>query len=148
MERLAFRFGMAWVGLCGALAVHVADEALTGFLEVYNPAARTIRKQLPFLPLPVFTFRVWLTLLVLAVCLLCGLSVFAFRGARWMVPLACLYGILMLVNGLAHLAGSVYLGRLAPGVYSAPLLLAGSIFLLVNAHRVRSSWRRPDGENT
>ena len=31
-------FGIAWLGLAGALAIHVLDEALTGFLGIHNPA--------------------------------------------------------------------------------------------------------------
>jgi hypothetical protein len=54
-------FGIAWLALCIAFAIHVADEALTDFLSVYNPAVRAIRARFPFLPLPTFTFRVWLT---------------------------------------------------------------------------------------
>ena len=30
-------FGAPWLALCAAFALHVADEALTGFLRVYNP---------------------------------------------------------------------------------------------------------------
>jgi len=36
----------------------------------------------------------------------------------------------MLGNGVLHIIGSFYLGRLMPGVYTAPLLLAGSAYLL------------------
>ncbi len=53
------RQAAAWVALCLALAVHVADEALTDFLSVYNPAVISIRERLPWLPLPTFTFDVW-----------------------------------------------------------------------------------------
>src|SRR5256885_3873849 len=56
----ASRLGVAWLALCGGLAIHVADEALTDFLSVYNPAVRAIRARFPFLPLPTFTFPVWL----------------------------------------------------------------------------------------
>jgi hypothetical protein len=38
----------------------VTDEALTDFLSVYNPAVQAIRKRVPFIPLPIFKFRVWL----------------------------------------------------------------------------------------
>jgi hypothetical protein len=38
-EQTRSRFGWAW------LALHVTDEALTGFLSVYNAAVRTIRGQ-------------------------------------------------------------------------------------------------------
>jgi uncharacterized protein with HXXEE motif len=123
-------YGLAWVALCLALAVHVADEALTGFLSVYNPAARAIRERLPFLPLPTFTFEVWLTGLILAVLLLLSLSPFAFQGARWMVPLSYAFGVMMFANGLQHIVASIYMRRAMPGVYSAPVLLGSSACLL------------------
>jgi hypothetical protein len=120
-----------------ALAVHVADEALTDFLSVYNPAARAIRQRFPLLPLPVFTFEVWLTGLILALVTLLGLSFFVFRGVRWMRPLAYIFSVMMMANGLGHMAGSFYLGRLMPGVYSSPLLLAASGLLLRQTQRQR-----------
>ena len=96
----AFHFGWAWVALCLALAIHVVDEARTDFLSVYNPAVRGIRRRFPFLLLPTFTFKVWLSGLISAVIILLALSPFAFRGATWMVPLAYVYGIIMVANGL------------------------------------------------
>lgn len=122
--------GLAWVALCLAFAAHVIDEALTDFLSVYNPAVRAIRQKFSFIPLPTFTFRVWLTGLILAVILLLLLSPYAFRRVRWITILSYPFGIIMVGNGLLHIIGSFYLGRLMPGVYSAPLLLAGSIYLL------------------
>jgi len=62
--------GPAWVALCVALAIHVADEALTDFLSVYNPAVGAIRARFPFLPLPTFTFRIWLGGLIVVTVLL------------------------------------------------------------------------------
>lgn len=125
-------FGHAWVALCLALALHVTDEALTDFLSVYNPTVEAIRQRLPFLPIRTFTFEGWLTSLIFAVILLLALSPFAFRGVKWMAILAYGFGILMLVNGTAHIALSVYTGRFMPGVYSSPLLLICSIYLLVS----------------
>ncbi len=110
----------------------MTDEALTDFLSVYNPAVRAIRARFPFLPLPIFTFRVWLTGLVLAVLVLASLTPLAFRGVAWMRPLAYAFGIVMAGNGLLHLAGSAYMRRAMPGVYSAPLLLAAGIYLLAS----------------
>ena len=102
-RELARRHGWAWVTLCAALAIHVADETLTDFLSVYNPAVQAIRRHVPFLPLPIFTFRVWLTGLILAVVLLLALSRFVFHGARWMLPLSYIFGVLMLGKiGRAH----------------------------------------------
>jgi len=130
------RHGWAWIALTLALAVHVADEALTDFLSVYNPAVRAIRQRLPLLPLPTFTFMIWLTGLIALVLLLLVLSRLVFRGARPMVPLSYLLGGIMLANGLGHIAGSLYLKRLMPGVYSAPLLLVSSVYLMAQARRV------------
>jgi hypothetical protein len=122
--------GWAWVSLCLTFAAHVIDETLTDFLSVYNPAVLSIRQQLPFLPLPIFSFKIWLSGLILAVILLLLLTPYSFRRTRWIRVPSYLYGIIMLLNGLGHIAGSFYLGRLMPGVYSSPLLLASSIYLL------------------
>ena len=132
------KLGFAWIALCLALAVHVADEALTDFLSVYNPMVAAIRAKLPFLPLPTFTFEGWLAGLIVGVLLLLALSPFVFRGARWMVIVAYVFAVFMFLNGTLHLLGSVYLARFMPGVYSAPLLLIASIFLMICARRC---WR-------
>ena len=131
-------FGIAWVALSLALAVHVTDEALTDFLSVYNPAVLAIRQRVPFLPIPTFTFKVWLTGLILGVLLLLGLSTFAFRGARFMAPLAYVFAAFMSLNGLQHLIASVYMGRVMPGAYSSPLLLVCSGYLLTVVRRRRA----------
>ena len=133
----ARRFGWAWVGLALALGLHVADEALTDFLSVYNPAVETIRQHVPWLPLPTFAFPIWLSGLILLVTILLLLSPFAFRGARWTVWLAYPLSVIMLLNGLGHIAGTVYLGRPMPGVYSSPLLLAAAAFLLFQAGHMK-----------
>ncbi len=136
-ERTISRFGLAWLALALCVAVHVADEASTGFLDVYNPAVRGIRTRLPFLPLLTFTLRIWLALLIAGIFLLLALSVFAYRGAPWIVCLAYPFGILMLLNGVAHLPGSIFVQRLMPRVYSAPLLLGASLYLLIMARHTR-----------
>ncbi len=78
------RLGMAWVIFALALAVHVTDEATHDFLSTYNSSVRTIRARLPFLPLPTFSFGVWLTLLIAGIILLLCLSPVAFRGSPWL----------------------------------------------------------------
>ncbi len=127
-----FHFGPAWVGLCVAFGIHVLDEALTDFLSVYNPMVRAVRARFPFLPLPTFTFRVWLSGLVLAVLVLASLTPFAFGGASWMRPVAYASGLIMAGNGLLHLVGSAYTRKVMPGTYSAPLILAAAIYLLAS----------------
>src|SRR5687768_18174694 len=66
-QRLRRRHWLAWITLCGALAIHVADEALTDFLAFYNPAVISLREKYPRLPLTAFVFETWLALLVFAV---------------------------------------------------------------------------------
>jgi len=126
-------FGRAWVALTLALGLHVADEALHDFLSVYNPTVLAIRQRLPWLPLPTFTFRVWLAGLISAVVLLLCLYPLALRRTRWVVLAAYPLGVLMTFNALQHIAVSLYLGRAMPGVYSSPVLLAASLWLLVAA---------------
>ena len=138
------RLGFAWVLLCLGLALHVADEALTGFLNVYNPTAREIARRVGFGP-PTFEFRDWLTGLIIGVCLLLALSPFAFRNSRGWRPLGWFFAGLMLVNGLSHTAGTIRghsfpditWPRPMPGFYSSPFMIAASIWLMVNLRRTR-----------
>ena len=129
------QFGWAWVGLTAALALHVADEALNDFLSVYNPAVEAIRERLPWLPLPVFTFEVWLGSLIIGMVILAALSPLAFLGSRGLRFFAYFFGVMMVANGVGHFAGSVYLGRPMPGVYSSPFLLAAAVYLLVRLRK-------------
>jgi len=130
------QFGRAWIGLAGALALHVTDEALTDFLSVYNPAVLAIRERLPYLRLPTFTFRVWILGLAAGILLLFVLVPVAFRGSRWLALLAMPFSVLMIGNALGHIGSSVFMGRLMPGVYSSPVLLVAALFTLVCARRV------------
>ena len=124
------RSGHAWLVLCGALAVHVCDEASTDFLSLWNPMVRAIREQFVWIPLPTFDYWVWLAGLILAVVVLVGLSRFVRRGAPWIRPVAYVLSCIMLGNGVAHLTASLYLKRPVPGVASSPLLLLAASYLL------------------
>jgi hypothetical protein len=144
----ATQYGRAWVALCLALALHVSDEATTGFLSVYNPTVQAIRARYSWFPMPVFGFTEWLTGLICAVVVLLLLSPFFFRGARWTRPLAYFAAAIMLLNGLGHTAGtimgrsvaSVHFARPMPGFYSSPFLLAASVYLFL---KTRALSRKP-----
>ena len=138
-DRLRRPHWLAWITLCGALAIHVADEALTDFLAVYNPAALSIRDRYPSLPVPVFTFETWLAWLIFAVVALVASSYFVWRGRWAMRPIAYVFAGFMLLNGLLHIAGSIYLGTFMPGVYSSPLLIAASILLIIRTRAYSSN---------
>ena len=135
------RHARAWLFLVAALALHVLDEALTGFLDFYNPLVLQLRESLGFWPMPTFTFGVWLSGLVALVVILTVLTPAVRRGATGTRLVSWVLAVIMLGNGIAHLAGSVYYRRWLPGATSAPLLLVASIRLM-NATLTRS--RRAD----
>jgi hypothetical protein len=129
----------AWIALCLALAVHIIDEAANRFLSVYNPTVLAMRARVPWLPLPVFRFDVWLGGLIAANVLLLSLSFFISHGAAWMRPIAYAFAFIMLANGIGHILETIFgrtvpsvrFPRPMPGFYSSPLLLAASAYLLL-----------------
>jgi hypothetical protein len=149
--RAAKKLGLAWVLMWIALAIHVTDEALTGFLAVYNPTVIALRAKLG-VRLPVFTFREWLTNLAIGILFLALLTPFAFGNARSIRPLfyfvAIVTGILNAVGHtigtiLGHTVSSVRFPRPAPGFYSSPLLFLVSIYALVQLYRTRKRESTP-----
>ena len=139
------RWALAWGALCVAFALHVVDEAANDFLLWYNPNVLAIRARVPWLPLPVFTFPVWITGLTIAVLALAALTPLVRRGRPWLVPVAYVYGAVHVANGVNHIAVSISGRWLAPGVYSSPLLLASAIWLLYETHQWRRRTLEPAG---
>ncbi len=137
IERATRRWTLSWIALALALGLHAADEAANDFLAFWNPLAESLRDRVPALPLPTFSFGLWLGGLIGAVLVLLSLSWFVQRGAAWMRPVSYVLAVIMLGNGLLHLAGTVYEGQAVPGVYSSPVLLlaAGSLFVAAWRHR-------------
>jgi hypothetical protein len=131
-------FGHAWIALGLALAIHVADEAVHDFLALYNPTALAIRERLGVPFPPTFSFTTWLSGLAVVVVAWLALAPLAYRGRRWLVPLATVLSVIHIVNGCAHGLTSLWLGRAAPGVWSAPLLVASAIWMLTIVQRIRS----------
>jgi hypothetical protein len=132
-------FGAPWLALCAAFALHIVDESVTGFLAVYNPTVASLRQRWAWFPMPPFEFREWLIGLIAASAVLICLAPPAFRGARWLRPLAWIFAAMMLLNGfghtlatiLGHTVESVTFPRPAPGFYSSPLLLVASIWMML-----------------
>jgi hypothetical protein len=138
------RFGIAWLAFAAALALHVFDEATHDFLSVYNPTVMAIRARVPWLPLPTFTFAVWLTGLCAAIALLFCISPLAFRRTPWTRIAAWPLGIVVGVfNAGLHLLSSAYYHHSMPGVYSSPVLLAAAVFLLVSSRSQESTVNAP-----
>ena len=132
-------FFLAWIFLTVALSLHVIDEALNDFLDLYIPIVTSFNKELGSSVFPVFSYSDWLTALSIGIAILFGLSFFAHRNQKWIIYFGYFYGILMLINAFGHLLGSLYYSRPIAGVYTAPLLLVGSIYLIWSAgHAVKS----------
>ncbi len=121
----------AWLALTIALALHVADEAWHDFLGFYNPFVMMLRDVLLWQWLPTFEFGEWLGGWIAAVVVLLALSRWA--GRRWLAWAALPYGLLMALNAMAHIGGSLYTQRMLPGTLSAPLLAGCALWLLTAA---------------
>lgn len=140
------QLGIAWVLLCLSLALHITDEALTGFLSVYNPTVIALRARPGFWPMPTFGFREWLSGLIAGCVILLALSPLVFRGARWIRPLFYLFAFIMVLNGMGHTIATVFgqtvssvrFPRPAPGFYSSPFVLAAAVYALVQLRRTRA----------
>jgi len=140
-------FGLAWLFLCLAFCAHVADEALTGFLAVYNPTVLVVRSRFGWFPMPTFEFREWLIGLIVVNAIFLALTPFAYRKARSLRPLAYFFAAVMLLNGLGHTlftvlghtVASVQFSRPAPGFYSSPFLLVASVYLWVRLRATRTA---------
>jgi hypothetical protein len=148
-------FGSPWFALCVAFGLHILDEAITGFLAVYNPTVTILRERWEWFPMPTYDFRGWLTGLIVACTLLLCLTPVAARGMRGLWPLAWIFAIVMFLNGVGHTLFSI-LGRIvspvtfprpAPGFYSSPLLFAASLWLMIKLRRTaRVDFQLPTGD--
>jgi len=148
-------FGGAWFALCVRFALHILDEASTGFLAVYNPTVTILRERWSGFPMPTFEFRDWLATLIVACGLLFCLTPLAGRGMRGLRPLAWFYAVSMFLNGLGHTLFSILghavagvtFSRLAPGFYSSPFLFAASLWLMFRLRRTAQvDFQLPTGD--
>jgi hypothetical protein len=131
------QWGLAWVALAIAIAFHVADEAITGFLPLYNSTVEALRTSYPWIPLPTFDFSVWLSGLIAGVIVLLSLSPLVFSGKKIFRPISYFLGTLMILNAAGHIGRSIYVQEIVPGTLSSPLLLLTAVALLVISRRAR-----------
>ncbi len=138
-------FAGPWIFLSAAFAVHTLDEAVTGFLGVYNPTVIALRQRWPWLPMPTLGSREFLVALTVAVLLCFAFTVFAVQGKHWMRILAGVVAVIQILNALGHTLGTitghtvarVTFPRPAPGFYSSPLLFGAAIWVLARLWRTR-----------
>ena len=132
------RLGFAWLLLTVAFGLHILDEALTGFLSVYNPTVAALRAEYSWFPMPQFDFNSWLWGLICFLLVLFALTPFFFRNAPWVRPIGYLMVVVQILNAAGHTLGtitaqtvaSVHFPRPAPGFYSSPLLLITALYSL------------------
>lgn len=137
------RNATVWLLMVAAVAIHVIDEALTGFLRFYNAQVEALRARLGFFPAPTFTFATWITGLVLAIAIGAALTPRVARGGRTIRIVCGTLAALMVANACGHLLGSIYFGRLLPGVSSSPVLLVTSVWMVKRA--VGGTWPHATG---
>jgi hypothetical protein len=118
----------AWKILIVVFALHVVDEALTGFLDFYNPLVLRLRPAWSWFP-PTWRFDVWLVGLILLIVGLRLITPWIRRGGTGPRVASWIFAVIMFLNGCAHLLGSLYFERWLPGATTGPLLLAGSVYL-------------------
>jgi len=60
---ISFSVGFLAVRVCAVRGLWLAilDEAITGFLAVYNPTVTILRERWEWFPMPTYDFRGWLT---------------------------------------------------------------------------------------
>jgi hypothetical protein len=144
-------FGRAWFALTVTFALHVLDEATTGFLSIYNPTVTALRGRWSWFPMPTFEFREWLVGLIVAILICFALTPLAARGAGALRPLAWIYALIMFFNGIGHTAvtivghtlASIPVPRPAPGFYSSPFMFVGSVWLMTRLWNTASGHRIP-----
>jgi hypothetical protein len=131
----ATSFGTAWLLLCLVFAMHVWDEAAHDFLSYYNSTVLALYGHFSWFPRMDMQFRTWLAALLVANLVLLVLTPWAYRNARWL--LAYVFAGIQLLNGTGHILAAIR-GRTvpsvqfegpAPGVYTAPLLVALAAYL-------------------
>ena len=130
------KWGVAWIGMTVAIALHVVDELATGFLPAYNAVVTAMRESYAWFPLPTLSFAAWITGLGIGITVMFLLTPFVFAARRWLRPVAFFLSVLMVANALGHMAISLYIDSLAPGVFSSPVVLLAAIALFVTTYRL------------
>jgi len=149
--RAAAGFGRPWFALTAAFALHAIDEAVTGFLPVYNSTVVAMHTRWEWFPLLTLESREFLVAMIFTVTGRFALTPFAAQGVRWMRPWAWFYAGVQFLNATGHTIGtilghtlsSVTFPRPAPGFYSSPLLFIGSVWLMVRLRKTAAARVRP-----
>lgn len=133
MAQRQFRLRHGWLALTMALTLHVAEGAVRDYLSFYNPLAMSLRDMMLWTWMPTFTFGAWLGGWIAILAALYGMAWFAAYARGWVVWAALAYAEVMFLYAAAKIAFAMYLEKAIPGIFTAPLLLAASCWLTVEA---------------
>jgi hypothetical protein len=136
--RLRVNFGFAWLLLGLAFGLHIWDLAAHDFLTYYNATALALYGHFAIVPRMDLSIKTWLTAVILINLAFLALTPLAYRNTNWVRPIGCLFAGIAIVEGIGQIlatlrggtVGSVHFEGVAPGLYTAPLLLICSAFLL------------------
>lgn len=136
--KLRNKNAIAWDLMILTVGLHVFDEDLTDFPGFYNSLVLELQKGLGFFPVPVISHRVWLGGLISVVIIGFALTPLVNRGRGFFRILTTVLGANMIAKALVNLLGSLFFGRLLPGFWSSPFLLAAAVFAVVRG--IRGKW--------
>jgi hypothetical protein len=117
-----------------SLIFHVIDEAVNHFLDFYNPLVIKLREYSSLFPFPVFSFKIWIIGLALLILVLIIITPLIYRRNRIILLITRIFAILMVFNGLGHIAFSIYYVRIIPGMLSSPILFFFSVYFFYRVH--------------
>jgi hypothetical protein len=121
--------------LCLVLALHVAEEAYTGFLPAYSEATRAVGDLFPYVAYPSLAVAMSMWMSVAFVATLTVLVPLAYRGVPWMRPATIGVALVALANVSGHAGGSLLAGHAVAGVYTTPLLAIAGVYAIAAAWR-------------
>ena len=89
--------------------------------------------------MPTFEFGVWISGLIMVVLIGFLLTLLVKRGGLFIRIFATVIGLIMILNGLGHMLGSVYFGRILPGFWSSPFLFVAAVWMVIRG--VGGNWQ-------
>lgn len=125
-----------WLLQLTALLIHVADEAIGDLVSYYNLTIDEINSDLGTTVLPTLILEYWLAAMLIVIAILFSLTRWVSRVSSMARRLVLVVSALMVLNGVGHVIGSIFLGHLLPGFWSSPLLIVVSA--VVFRHFVKS----------
>jgi hypothetical protein len=127
------RLYTGWLALTVALTLHVAEGAVRDYLSFYNPLAMSLRDMMLWTWMPTFTFTAWLGGWIAILAVLYGMAWFAAYARGWVIWAAIAYAEVMFLYAAAKIGFALYLEKAIPGIFTAPLVLAASCWLTLEA---------------